>query len=47
MRLFNVYHRGDFFVAQVFARSSDHALQLVLKSHYSEDRCFYTACGIK
>lgn len=47
MRLFNVYHGGDLFVAQVFARDSEHALQLVLKSYYSEDRLFYTACGIK
>lgn len=47
MRLFNVYHGGDFFVAQVFALDSEHALRLVLKSHYSEDRPFYTACGIK
>jgi len=45
--LFNVYFGGDLFVAQVFACNAEHALKMVLKSHYSDQGAFYTACGIK
>jgi len=47
MRLFNVYRSGDVFIAQVFAYNAEHALKMVLKSHYSDQGAFYTACGIK
>lgn len=46
MRLYNVYHGGDTFVGQVLARSSDHAITVILGTLPAEVFVMYTAASI-